>query len=152
MRLDLSLLITAIAIAGLAGCSTREQRQREVAQRAQAQIAAAESIRSGLENRCRGYGFQPGTTAFAQCLMQLDQALQQVAAAQAARKEMERRCALAEAQGYLAPTRTGSFAESQQLASAAYSRCMAGLPPPPQLNVICRREPGLPNQVYCFNQ
>jgi membrane protease subunit (stomatin/prohibitin family) len=145
MRLDLALLITAIAIAGLAGCSTREQRQREVAQRAQAQIAAAESMRSGLENRCRGYGFQPGTTAFAQCLMQMDQLASQAAAAQQARKQQEGRCADIQAQACLTPGRRDCF--------TAYQTCMAGLPPAPQLqNIICRREPGLPNQVYCFTQ
>jgi hypothetical protein len=144
-----SLAMVTVALL-ISGCATPEQRYRQEQQRIAAQRAAAENLRRDLESRCRGYGFQPGTTPFAQCVMQLDQAVRQTAAAQKARKELESKCALAEAEGYLAPTRTGGFAESQQRASAAYSRCMAGLPPAQPLNIICQAVGR--DQVRCFNQ
>lgn len=106
-------------------------------------------IEAALEARCRGYGFESQSTGIAQCMLQLDQADRQLAQAQRQRKELESRCGLAEAQGWLAPTTTGSFAEGAQRAAAAYNACMAGLPTP-VTRVICQRQG--PNEAYCFSQ
>ncbi len=35
--------------------------------------ATAEERRQQMANQCYGYGFQPNSAAFAQCMMQLDQ-------------------------------------------------------------------------------
>lgn len=103
-----------------------------------------------LETRCRAYGFEPNTPHFGQCLMQLDQAERQAAVAKKARQDLESRCELVKAQAYFAPTRTGSFFESLQIAESAYESCMAGLPPSRPVNLICQRH-GL-DQVRCFSQ
>jgi hypothetical protein len=147
-RKTVSLAMVTVALL-ISGCATPEQRYRQEQQRIAAQRAAAENVRRDLENRCRGYGFQPGTTPFAQCLMQLDQSVRQAAAAQAARKQLESRCEGLMSQEYFNPGRTGSFGEAQQRASAAYNNCMAGLPLPQSTNITCRLVGS--NQVRCFN-
>jgi len=106
-------------------------------------------MEAALEARCRGYGFEPQSAGIAQCMLQLDQAERQAVQAQSQRKELESRCGLAEAQGWLAPTTTGSFGEGAQRAAAAYNACMAGLPPP-VTRVICQRQGA--NEAYCFSQ
>ena len=85
---------------------------------------------SNGESQCSQYGFQKGTDAFAQCLMQVDIAQRQVNAERQARANRENSCQMAKANAYLQPTRTGNFFESQQLADQTYNNCMAGLPPP----------------------
>ena len=143
-------LLALTVLLGISACSTPEQRYAQE-QRKQAELrAAAEQRQRALQGRCRGYGFELKTPGFAQCMMKLDQAERQAAQAQSQRKEQESRCGLAEAQGWLAPTATGSFGESAQRATAAYNACMAGLPPPRSTNIICQRQG--PNDVYCFSQ
>jgi hypothetical protein len=111
--------------------------------------------------RCRAYGFDPKSTSITQCILQLELADQQTARAQSQqrvleaqaqnqRRELESRCGLAEAQGWLAPSAGGGFAEGAQRAAAAYSACMAGLPPPTSGRVICRREGR--DEVNCISQ
>jgi hypothetical protein len=138
MRPDGSLIYSGLWTDGIQN-STRPA----VQQRAFTPMEAA------LEARCRGYGFESQSAGIAQCMLQLDQAERQAAQAQSQRKELESRCGLAEAQGWLAPTATGSFGEGAQRAAAAYNACMAGLPPP-VTRVICQRQGA--NEAYCFSQ
>ena len=137
------------AISLITACTTPEQRYAQERQRQAQQQAAMAQRQASLEARCRGYGFELKTTGFAQCTMKLDQADRQTAQAQSQRRELESRCELAQAQGLLAPTSTGSFGESAQRGAAAYNACMAGLPPP-VTRVICQRQG--PNEAYCFSQ
>jgi hypothetical protein len=147
---SITLFFAVLAITQITACTTPEQRYAQE-QRAQVVQRGLEARRqASLDIRCRGYGFELGTTGFAQCMMKLDQAERQTAQAQNQRKELESRCGLAEAQGWLAPTATGSFSEGAQRAAAAYNACMAGLPTPKSNRVICRREGR--DEVYCFNQ
>jgi hypothetical protein len=139
-RKTVSLAMVTVLLL-VSGCATPEQRYRQEQQRIAAQRAAAENLRRDLESRCRGYGFQPGTTPFAQCLMQLDQAVRQAAAAQQARKQQEGRCSDIQAQACLTPGRSDCF--------TAYQTCMAGLPPQQPINITCRLVGS--NQVRCFN-
>ena len=66
------------------------------------------------------------------------------------RAQLESQCDYVKGQAYLAPTRTGNFWESNNNAMAAYNNCMAGLPPPRSVNVICNRQGS--NQIACFSQ
>jgi hypothetical protein len=146
---SITLFFAVLAITQITACTTPEQRYAQE-QRAQVVQRGVEARRqASLDIRCRGYGFELGTTGFAQCMMKLDQAERQTANAQSQRRELESRCELAKAQGLLAPTATGSFGESAQRGAAAYNACMAGLPPP-VTRVICQRQGQ--NEVYCFSQ
>jgi hypothetical protein len=150
LKLRIPLFFTVLAMTLITACTTPEQRYAQERQK-QAQLQAAMAQRqASLEARCRGYGFELRTTAFAQCLMKLDQAEQQAESQKKQRAELESRCEFAKAQGWLAPTTTGSFGEGAQRAAAAYNACMAGLPPPTSTRVICQRQG--PNDVYCFSQ
>lgn len=95
--------------------------------------------KSVFAGRCEGYGFQQGTDGFANCIMQMENAQAQASMQAQARAQLEKNCGLARSQGFLAPTRTGNFAESAQNANEAYSRCMAGLPPPHSYIINCNR-------------
>jgi hypothetical protein len=77
------------------------------------------SYKEQLNERCSGYGFKPGTTAFSNCLMQIDS--QNIAAG-----ANQSRCLFAKSQAYANPGRTGNFGEAQARANAAYNRCMNG--------------------------
>lgn len=150
VKIVIGSLVVAFALGALSGCTTPEQRYVEQQRQAEQARATEERLRQTVQARCRGYGFEPQTTAFSQCVMQLDQAYRQAAMALQARRSLESRCELARSQGLLAPTATGSFGESLQRGNAAYSACMAGLPPPPSTNFICQRQAR--DQVYCFGQ
>ena len=131
--------------------ATAEDERRERALMLQRQEAQR---RVDIEKQCEGYGFKKQSTAFSQCVMQIDVAQRAVKERQAKldqeRAQRESSCKLLQAQAYLAPTRTGSFAESNDKAMAAYSNCMAGLPPQQSLNVICNKQGK--DQLYCFSQ
>lgn len=92
---------------------------------------------SFFAGRCEGYGFQQGTDGFANCIMQMENAQAQANLEIERRRQLERSCGLARANGFLAPTRTGSFVESAQNANEAYARCMAGLPTPHNYIINC---------------
>ena len=47
-------LVVIVAMLALTACNTRER------------------VEARLDNRCRSYGFQPGTEGYANCRMQLD--------------------------------------------------------------------------------
>lgn len=50
-------IIFMVLLAG--GCASPQERQAQYAQ--------------NIQSRCEAYGFQPGTDAFANCMMQIDQ-------------------------------------------------------------------------------
>lgn len=149
LKSRIAIFCAVFAIPLITACTTPEQRYAQERQRQAQQQAAMAQRQASLEARCRGYGFELKTPGFAQCMMKLDQADRQTAQAQSQRRELESRCELAQAQGLLAPTSTGSFGESAQRGAAAYNACMAGLPPP-ATRVICQRQG--PNEAYCFSQ
>lgn len=142
-------ILASVVLLSVSACTTPEQRYAQERQKQVQQQAVMAQRQASLEARCRGYGFEIKTPGFAQCMMKLDQADRQTAQAQSQRRELESRCELAQAQGLLAPTSTGSFGESAQRGAAAYNACMAGLPPP-VTRVICQRQG--PNEAYCFSQ
>jgi outer membrane biogenesis lipoprotein LolB len=73
-------LILAVAAIGLTGCAEMQARQQaEANANAQAQMA-------NDDGQCRSYGTQPGTPAYVQCRMNLDN--------QHANMEMQRRAIL----------------------------------------------------------
>lgn len=139
-----------LSVGVLNGCATPEQLASQEREREARIRAAAENLHRAIEGKCRAYGFQPGTNAFASCVMQLDQLSQQQIAANRARAQQESNCMAAMGQGFLAPTQTGSFGEGLGRASSAYQNCMAGLPPPRSTNIICTRQGS--DSVYCFTQ
>jgi len=101
------------------------------------------------DSRCDQYGFQKGTNAYAQCLMQIDIAERQLSAEIQVRANRQNSCQMAKANAYLQPTRTGNFFESQQLADQAYNNCMAGLPPPRSGLINCHKSG---DNITCFAQ
>jgi hypothetical protein len=149
--------LLAILTIYLAGCASPEQLRRYEAQR-RAEVQAAEAAkrreeaakRTAMIDQCRGYGFNSGTTGFSNCLMQLDQANMQLEQARLERQNLEARCRYAEAEGWLAPTRTGSFFEGAQRAAQYRNNCLAGLPPPKN-SVICNASKD-GQSIYCYAQ
>lgn len=65
------IAVLSVGVAALAGCNTGP--------------ATAEQAAS-MQSQCQTYGFKPGTSAFANCLMQLDQT--RIADATAKRRAM----------------------------------------------------------------
>ena len=150
MKTFINLLVTGVLLCLISACSTPEQRQAQELRKQAVQRGVEARRQASLDIRCRGYGFELRTAGFAQCMMKLDQAERQAEFAQRQRHELESRCGIAEAQGWVTPTRTGSFGEGAQNAMAARNACLAGLPPPRSTQVICRREGR--DEVYCFSQ
>jgi len=144
------LFFAVLAMTQITACTTPEQRYAQELRNQALQRGVEARRQASLDIRCREYGFELRTPGFAQCMMKLDLAERQAAQALSQRKVLESRCGLAETQGWLAPTATGSFGEGAQRAAAAYNACMAGLPPPRSTNIICQRQG--PNDVYCFSQ
>ena len=144
METRISLFFAILAMSLIAACVTPEQRYAQEQRRQAEQRAAYAQRQALLESRCRGYGFEQRTTAFAQCLMKLDQAERQVEFQIKQRDELESRCGLVQAQAHFTP------GISILEAVDAYNTCMAGLPPPRSNRVICRREGR--DEVYCFSQ
>ncbi len=144
LKTRIPLYFAVLAMTLITACTTPEQRYAQERQK-QAQLQAAMAQRqASLEARCRGYGFELRTTAFAQCLMKLDQAEQQAAQQKKQRDELESRCGFVQAQAHFTP------GKSIQDAVNAGNACLAGLPPPAATRVICQRQG--PNDVYCFSQ
>ena len=148
-----SLWLWISVLIAVIGCASPEQRAAQERQQATEMALQAARIRTAMENKCKGYGFKQGTSEYANCLMQMDQRVQNTLAAKKAKDDQSSKCEMARAQAMSAPTRTGNFFESLENGNIAYERCMAGMPPtapskPVQLN--CRKE-GL-NQVNCYGQ
>lgn len=142
------VIMSVIAIFLLSGCSSPQKRAAMPDDRQQKARVAATLMRTAVENKCLGYGFEKGTTAFASCVMQIDLLTQRIVSERNRQSEMESRCSIARAQGYIAPTASGNFGESLANANDAYANCMAGLPPSRPVNVICQRQER--DRVYCF--
>jgi len=106
-------------------------------------------LQETADSRCDQYGFQKGTNAYAQCLMQIDIAQRQMNAEIQSRANRHNSCQMAKANAYLQPTRTGNFFESQQLADQTYNNCMAGLPPPKSGLINCNKSG---DNITCFAQ
>ena len=128
----------------------RENNRKAELQKQREQQAKAKAYKNNLLSQCRGYGFKDGTTAFSNCLMQLDQANKQLEQAKLERQRLEAKCNYAEAQGWLAPTRTGNFFEGAQNAAAYRNNCLAGLPPPKN-SVTCNASRN-GQTITCFAQ
>lgn len=111
--------------------------------------SSIQTSNSVFAGRCEGYGFQQGTDSFANCIMQMEQAQAQANLEIDKRAQLERSCGFARANGFLAPTRTGHFAESAQNANEAYARCMAGIPPAKSYMINCNQTG---NNFTCFAQ
>ena len=52
----------------LQGCSTVESDQAATQRAVEARAQQIRAVAQQINQRCAGYGFQPGSTAFAQCL------------------------------------------------------------------------------------
>ena len=147
LKSHIPIIFAVMAMALITACTTPEQRYAQERQRQAQQQAAMAQRQASLEARCRGYGFELRTTAFAQCLMKLDQAEQQAAQQQKQRAELESRCGLVQAQAHFIP---GNSIQEAVEAGEAGEACMAGMPPPRSNRFICRREGR--DEVYCFSQ
>jgi hypothetical protein len=126
------------------GClnnASAEARAREQQNQYFAVQQQIEQMRTAAESQCRGYGFTPGTTPFAQCVMQIDTAkraaFDQQKQAEQLRSQRYSQCKLIESQAWLSSG--PSFFEALPQVKAAFDNCMAGIPPPPKLEVFCSR-------------
>jgi hypothetical protein len=127
----------------------QEAQRQETIKRQQDAIA----LQNNIQNQCRGYGFQLGTTAMANCVMQIDlahnQLQKQQQQADAAYNQKLQQCRSMWGQGLGQPTMSGSFGESLGNANTAYRNCMAGMPAAPT-QVICHKSPNPQvDYVYC---
>jgi hypothetical protein len=117
-----------------------ESSRRQVAEYERARQLAAQ-IRSDADRQCAGYGFVSGTTPFAQCVMQIDTAkraaVETMQQAQRQRDQRYSQCKRVESQAWLSSG--PNFFESLPQVKAAFDNCMAGIPPPPKLEVFCSR-------------
>ena len=150
IRIQCCVVLASLVLAAISGCATPEQIAAEQRRKAEQQNAARAQMRLAIEGKCRSYGFTAGTTAFSNCLMQMDQQVQAALREARARSELESQCDMARAQGLAAPTRTGGFGESVQNGNVAYANCMAGLPSSQPKNIVCQRQGK--DDVYCFSQ
>lgn len=66
--MSLRTYAAAFAALALVGCISAEQRELNRQRDAQAQQELAARYRAALEDRCKSYGFHPGSDAFANCI------------------------------------------------------------------------------------
>ena len=167
MRL-LNASLVPLIVSVLAGCSTTPEEQRCIdrtpnasserwaclnkasveakAREQQNQYFAAQQqiqqMRTAAESQCRGYGFAQGTTPFSQCVMQIDTAkraaFDQQKQTEQLRAQRYSQCKLVESQAWLSGSSSNFFDALPQV-KAAFDNCMAGIPPPPKLEVFCSR-------------
>jgi hypothetical protein len=100
---------------------------------------------SRAQSQCDGYGFQKGTNAYAQCVMQMDQLIRQQDYEQQRRANIEFQCRMQKANSFLS-YQTPFFVESLNRADQVYNNCMAGLPPPRSGKIDCTISG---SNVYC---
>jgi hypothetical protein len=74
----------------LVGCTTPEQRAEKDRQKQYRAQEAEQANTARLNVKCAGYGFQRGTTAFAQCMQQAEQQQAMDAALQMQKDELDR--------------------------------------------------------------
>jgi len=162
IRIGINKILAIMCVVALSSCAVSPEERARRAERArieeEAKLAAERQKeyqrRAAIENQCLSYGFSKGAVSFSECVMKIDVAQKEAAARQSQinqqRAQLESQCDYIKGQAYLAPTRTGNFWESNNNAMAAYNNCMAGLPPPRSVNVICNRQGS--NQIACFSQ
>ena len=155
--MKLKIWLTCLALLLLCSCATSpEERARKEAEARRAESARVEAERrfeaqrrGKIDSQCRSYGFSPGTTPFSECVMKIDVAEREVTKQRViAAVQQEQRvsqCKMVEAQAWLTPGL--SFADGAARASSALQNCMAGLPPPPNINLTCMKVGA--NQVEC---
>lgn len=68
---------TLLLVVLISGCATSEQIAQQQAYEVQQQEQRRTAYREGLQRQCRSMGFQDGTTAFSNCLLQLHTTNQQ---------------------------------------------------------------------------
>jgi hypothetical protein len=116
--------------------------RRQVTENERSRQLAAQ-IRSDADRQCAGYGFVSGTTPFAQCVMQIDtaqrSAMERQQQAERQRAQRYSQCKLEEAQMWFEPGSEGFGLGKVQRIQRRFEGCMAGLPPPPKIEVICSR-------------
>lgn len=103
---------------------------------------SVDPIRAEAESQCSGYGFVRGTSAFAQCILQVDMArrsaLEQREQLTQAREQRFRQCKFEEARNWVEPG-NGDFFENAVRVRQRFESCMAGIPPPPKIEIVCNR-------------
>jgi hypothetical protein len=89
-------------------------------------------------SQCDSYGFQKGTNAYAQCMMQMDQLIRQQNYEQQRRANIEFQCRMQKAQAAF-DSGDPFFNLGKQLSKIdqVYNNCMAGLPPPRSGKIDC---------------
>ena len=90
MNTKIKITFALIFVTLLIGCTTPERRaelDRQAQYRAQ---QAQDEYVERLNSKCVGYGFQRGTTAFAQCMQQAEQQESMNSALQLQKTELER--------------------------------------------------------------
>ena len=73
MKYKVKITLVFIFATLLAGCTTPEQRAEKDRQAQYRAQQAQQANTARLNAKCAGYGFQRGTTAFAQCMQQAEQ-------------------------------------------------------------------------------
>ncbi|MEA3156669.1 MAG: hypothetical protein QOK44_4258 [Betaproteobacteria bacterium] len=61
-------IVMSLGLLLLTSCVSAQQQAAMRAQEVEHQRQQAEAIRTGIQNQCAGYGFRPGTDAFAGCV------------------------------------------------------------------------------------
>jgi hypothetical protein len=93
----------SFVIMSISACTTPEQRYAQE-QRKHAELRAeVEQRQRALAGQCRNYGFEPRTTDFSQCLMQLDQVQHQAVCTLHERKFQKSRREIAHARSLRLP-------------------------------------------------
>jgi hypothetical protein len=62
------VIVTVFAVVLLTSCVSAQQQADMRAQEAEHQRQQAEAVRAAIHNQCAGYGYRPGTDAFAGCV------------------------------------------------------------------------------------
>jgi len=161
-KIGINKILAILCLVALSSCAVSPEERARRAERArieeEAKLAAERQKEyqrmAAIENQCSSYGFVKGAVSFSECIMKIDIAQKEAAARQSQinqqRAQLESQCDYVKGQAYWAPTRTGNFLERPNNAMAAYNNCMAGLPPPRSVNVICNRQGS--NQIACYSQ
>jgi len=106
----------------------------------------AEEVRQQHQAKCMGYGFQTGTSQFANCMMQLDKLA-----------ERDKRCSSAWLSAYGAADPSRGFGYAVEVARQAEADCLAGrqprpptpsAPPRPTTNSTCTTSGNTLNCVH----
>ena len=90
MKHTVKIALVFIFATLLAGCTTPEQRAEKDRQKEYREQQAAQANTALLNAKCAGYGFQRGTTAFAQCMQQAEQQQSMDSALQMQKNELDR--------------------------------------------------------------